>query len=171
MATNNVRYVGNVYGAPEPLVMLGLFLAGSSQAIKKGEKLKISASNFVPASADYNSASDLAIANEEIKSGDLAGYYEIIVPRPGDIFEFDLDTAAATAVGASLYHGASDPSQSYAASGSNASGNAIGQEHYPRHQGHASDGDSMDRGTSIRTATRVRCTIEKASSYFNAFQK
>ena len=171
MASNTARWVGNLYGAPEPLVMLGLFQAGSTQAIKKGQKLKISSSNFVPVTADYNSSGDLAIANEEIKAGDLAGYYEIIVPRPGDIFEFDLDTAAATAVGASLYHGASDPSQSWAASGSNVTGNAVGQEHYPQHQGHASDGDSMDRGTSIRTATRVRCTIEKASSYFSAFQK
>lgn len=170
MATNHVRFIRNVYGPTEPFIFHGLFQAGGTQAIKRGEMLKIDSSNFIPITADYNSSADLAIANEELKSGDLAGYYEIIVPRPGDIFEFDLDSASDIAVGDSLYAGASDPSQSFAASGSNKIAIAVGQEHYPQKQGHASDDASPDRGTTVRSTSKVRVMFETASSYWSALQ-
>jgi hypothetical protein len=171
MATPHKRFLRNVYtGSSEPFIMKGLFQAGSTQAIEQGEMLKISGGDFVPMTADYNASADLAIANQKIKSGDLAGYYEIIVPRPGDIFEYALDTAAATAVGASLYAGATSPTESFAASGSNAIAAAVGQEHYPQFQGSASDDASPDRGTTIKSTSTVRCMFEAASSYFAALQ-
>jgi hypothetical protein len=168
MASNHARFVRNLSGANEPLVMLGLFQAGGTQAIKRGEMLKISGGNFVPMSADYNAAADLAIAAEEIRVGDLAGYYEIIVPRPDDVFEFDILTAAATAVGTGLY---TYTSEKFQASGSNIVAYAVGQEHYPLKQNHASDGEPADNGVTVRTISVVRVIFELASSYYYAFVK
>jgi hypothetical protein len=170
MATNQNRFIENVYGAPGPLVMLGVFQAGGTQAAKRGEMFYLN-TNFLPVTADLNCSASLAIVNEEIKSGDRAGYYEIIVPRPGDIFEFDLDTAAGTAVGAGLYLGATYPTESFAASGSHPTAYACGQSHYPLKQGHLSDDAGPDMGVTVRTASRVRCMFELASSYFAAFNK
>jgi hypothetical protein len=125
--------------------------------------------NFIPVTADLNLSNSLAIVNEEIKSGDRAGYYEILVPRHGDVFEFALDTAAATAVGTALNCGATDPTQSFATGGSNPTAYACGQSHYPLKQGHLADDASPDAGTTIHTANKVRCCFELASSYFGAF--
>jgi len=170
-AVNSQRWVGNVNGATEPFIMLGLFQAGGTEALKRGEMVYNSGTYFVKCTADLNCAANLAIVNEEIKAGDRLGYYEIIVPREGDIFEFDLDTAAATAVGAALHLGASLPTISFAASGSNPTAYACGQEHYPQKQGHLADDASPDSGSTIRSASRVRCCFEKASSYLSAFVK
>ena len=165
MATNQQRYIGNVYGAPEPFIMLGLFQAGSTQAAKIGEMF-YSNTNFVPVTADLNLSASLAIVNEEIKAGDRAGYYEIIVPRPGDIFEFALDTAAATTLAYALNCGASDPTQSFAVGGSHPTAYSIGQSNYPLKQGHLADDASPDAGTTVRSQSRVRCHFELASSYY-----
>ena len=157
-------------GATQPLVRLGLFQAGSTQAIKRGELLSFTAvtnTNFEPLAADASRDSDIAIANEEIKAGDRAGYYEIIVPRPGDVFEFDLATAAATAVGASLFFSSSE---AFAASGSNVVGTAVGQEHYPQKQGHLSADGAPDAGVTIRSISVVRCTIKEAASVYSLLQ-
>lgn len=168
MATNQQRWVRNLYGADKPLVMLGLFPAGTSNAIKRGEMLKLSGSDFVPMTDDYNASADLAIANEEIKSGDRAGYYEIIVPRPGDVFEFDIETDAATAVGTSLR---ANTSEQLSTSGSNIIAYACGQDNYPQKQGHLTDDAQGDAGTTIRSKGTVLVTFEAASSYFAAFNK
>jgi hypothetical protein len=113
MAVNRVAWVGNVNGASEPLILKGLFDAGATTAIKSGEILEKTGTGntvWVPLDADYDmtGASDaVAVAGCEIKSGDRAGYYPVIVPRPGDIFEFELATAAAVALGAALYYSTS----------------------------------------------------------------
>lgn len=170
MATNNARWVGNIHGAAEPLVMLGNFAAGVTQAIKRGEILELTANTnteWVPIDSDFAMSADIAIANEEIKSGDRAGYYEIIVPRPGDIFEYDMDTAAATAVGTALYF---DDSETVSASGSNILGNAVGQEHYPLKQGHLTDDAGGDAGTTIRSIGVVRMTFQPSNSWYSLFQ-
>jgi hypothetical protein len=170
MATNQNRFIENVYGAPGPLVMLGIFQAGGTQAAKRGEMFYLN-TNFIPVTADINLAATGVIVNEEIKAGDRAGYYEIIVPRPGDIFEFALDVAAATAIGAALNCGATYPTESFAVGGSHPTAYAVGQSHYPLKQGHLSDDAGPDMGTTVRTASRVRCMFELASSYFAAFNK
>jgi len=169
MATNTKRWVGNAYGLKGPLVMLGKFQAGSTQAVKVGELLLITGGYFSPVTANYASTADLAIANEEIKANDLEGYYEIIVPRIGDIFEYEIATAAATAVGTALKHSTSEVIAAQGGSG-NIVAYACGQEHYPKGQGHLADGDYSDRGTTVRTASRVRVMFTEAASYFAALQ-
>ena len=170
MATNHVRWVGSLNGHTEPLIMLGNFAAGSSQAIKRGELLEFTGNTnteWVPLDSDFAGAGNVAIANEEIKAGDRAGYYEIIVPRPGDVFEFALATAAAVAYGASLYYSSSE---AVATSGSYALGTAVGQEHYPQKQGHLADDAAGDAGTTIRSTSYVRMTIVAAASLWAALQ-
>lgn len=169
MASNHTRWVGNLYGATGPLIRKGLFQAGSTQAIKKGELLEKTAdtnTRFVPLDSDFDmSAGKIAIAHEEIKAGDRAGYYEIIVPRKGDIFEFDLAAESAVAEGTSLYYSSSEVVTVTA--GSNVLGKAVGQEHYPQKQGHLSDDASFDRGETIRSTGKVRMTITEANSVFS----
>ena len=170
MPENAQRWIRNLNGAPGPLIMKGLFQAGATQAIKRGEMLELTAdtnTRWTPTDSDLALNSNLAIANEEIKAGDRAGYYEIIVPRPGDVFEFDLAVAAATVVGAALYWSSS---VAFAASGNNIVGNAFGQEHYPRLQGHLSDDASGDSGETIKTLSVVRMVFEEANSYYSLFQ-
>lgn len=169
MASNNTRWIRNLCGASEPCVMLGKFAAGSTQAIKRGEILELTGNTnteWVPIDSDFAMSADVAIANEEIKSGDRAGYYEIIVPRPGDVFEFELAAATAVAVGASLYY--SDSETLTVTAGSNVVGRAVGQEHYPSKQGHLTDDASGDAGTTIKSTAYVRMVFDNDASYFKA---
>lgn len=181
MATNNSRYRGNVIHDPDgskgPLLMLGKFAAGSSQAVKRGELLELTGNTnteWVPINSDFDmsaaagSGGKVAFAHEEIKSGDLAGYYWIEVPRPGDLWEMDLAAAGATDVGTALYY--SDSETVTVTAGTNIVGHAAGQEHYPRHQGHAADDASYDRGTTIKSQSKVILTIEVSNSYYSAMQ-
>jgi hypothetical protein len=166
MATNTTRWVGNLNGISEPLVILGKFQAGSTQAINRGEILSLTAdtnTRFEPVSSDVSGSSNIVIANEEIKDGDRAGYYEVMAPRPGDIFEFAIDTAAATAIGTALK---SSDSETLSASGSNALAYAVGQEHYPQKQGHLADDASGDSGETIRSTSYVRVTFKASTSYY-----
>jgi hypothetical protein len=170
MATNQQRWVRNLYGATEPFIYLALFQAGATQAIKRGEILEFTGATntaFVPIDSDFAMDSNVAIANEEIKSGDRAGYYEVIVPRPGDVFEFDLAAAAATAYGAALYFSSSE---AFAASGTNIIGRAVGQEHYPQKQGHLTDDAAGDSGTTIKSISKVRMVFLDAVSLASLWQ-
>lgn len=169
MATNHhARWVGNLNGLPRPMIYRALFQAGGTQAIKAGEILEFTGNSnlaFVPIDSDFDmSGGDIAIANEEIKSGDRAGYYEVIVPRPGDIFEFELSSAADTAFGSELYY---NSSEKVATSGTNVLGIAVGQEHYPQKQGHLSDDAAGDAGTTIKDTSHIRMTICERNSYFS----
>lgn len=171
MATNKTPWLRNLDGASEPMVMLGNFAAGSTAAIKRGEILELTGNTnteWVPIDSDFNAAGNLAVANEEIKAGDRAGYYEIIVPRPGDVFEFALASATAIALGASLYYSAS---QTVATSGSNAIGTAVGQAHYPQKQNHLTDDGGPDSGTTIKSTSYVEMTFDVAGSYYAALVK
>lgn len=163
MATNQTRFIRNLDGATEPLVILGLFQAGATQAIKRGEILELSGGNFIPLNADQAMAGIIAIANEEIKSGDRAGYYEIIIPRPGDVFEYALLAAAATTVGTAHYW---SDSETVKPAGVNILCYAVGQEHYPAKQGHLADDASGDAGTTVRSTSYVLVTFVKAASYY-----
>jgi predicted RecA/RadA family phage recombinase len=136
--------------------------------VKRGELLELSGGNWVPLGSDKAMAGIIAVAAEEIKSGDRAGYYEIIIPRPGDIFEFDLAAASAVAVGAALYFSTTEALTVTA--GTNVIGNAVGQEHYPAKQGHLADDGSGDSGTTVRSTSQVRMTFKAAVSYFAALQ-
>lgn len=168
MASNNVRWVGNLRGATGPLIRRGKFAAGASQAIKKGQIIQrtgTSNTEWVPIASDNAMAADVAIANEEIKSGDLAGYYELIIPRPDDIFEYALATAAAIAVGADLFY---SDSETVKATGTFKLGQSVGEEHYPDFQRHMSDGNTSDATTTIASTSYVRMTFAAHVSYFAA---
>lgn len=167
MATNQTRWVGNLNGAKEPLVMLALFAAGSTTAVKRGEILDLSSGNATPLASDKSMAGIIAVANEEVKAGDLAGYYEVIVPRPGDLFEFELAAAGATAYSTSLYYSSSE--KVTVTAGSNIIGISAGQKNYPLKQGHSSSGDFANRGTTVKSQSKVIMTFTAAASVFVKF--
>lgn len=167
MATNRVRWIRNVFGAAEPLVILAKFQAGATQAIKRGEILEFTgdtSSAFVPIDSDFAMRANVAVANEEIKSGDRAGYYEVIIPRPGDVFEFELASASAIVRGTALYYSSSEK---VAVSGTNILGYAVGSEHYPSKQGHLADDAAGDAGTTVRSTSYVRMSFSPHVSYLN----
>jgi len=172
MATNTPRWVGNLNGATEPLIMLGKFQAGSTQAIKVGEILELTGVTntcWVPIDSDFAMSANVAIANEEIKSGDLGGYYEIIVPRPGDLFEYDLAAAGNDAVGTAVYYSSSEAVTVTA--GSNQLGTITGQAEYPEQHHLATDGaGAPDAGTTIRSRSSAVITIKASASYYAALQ-
>lgn len=172
MATNTLRWIRNLLGAPEPLIMLASFQAGLTQAIKRGELLEFtgdSSTDFVPIDSDFAFDGNIAIANEEIKNGDRAGYYEIIVPRPGDVFEFALATAAAVTYGTPLYYSSSEKVTTTA--GSNVLGYAVGQEHYPQKQRHLTDDAAGDSGTTVASTAYARMTICESASIWAKLQR
>lgn len=171
MATNQKRWVRNLNGASEQFIFMALFQAGATQAIKRGELLEFTGDTntaFVPINSDFSMDSNIAIANEEIKDGDRAGYYEVIVPRPGDVFEFDLAAAAATAYGTPMYFSSSEVVT--ASAGSNIIGRAVGQSHYPLKQGHLTDDIGGDAGTTIRSISTVEMVILEANSLWSLWQ-
>lgn len=172
MATNNhARWLGNLDGEPAPAMgagmCLGKFQAGATQAIKAGELLELSGGNFIPLDADQAMTSIIAVAAEEIKSGDRAGYYMIFCPRPGDVFEYALAAAANPAIGDSLYWSSSEVVTVTA--GTNILGYVATQDHYPHKQGHTADDASGDAGTTIRNTARVGIVFKKSVAYRNIF--
>lgn len=182
MASNTARWVKNLNGEhiTGPLVVLGKFAAGSSQAIKKGELLELTGNTnteWVPLDSDFDmsaaagSGGKVAIAACEIKSGDLAGYYPIIVARPEDVFEFTLLSTDAQnpAAGTAVYYSSSETVTTTA--GTNIVGNVCQFSHYPK-QGFASDQASVDAGATLRNVSggKVHITIQESNSYFSALQ-
>ena len=173
MAANAATYIGNAYLDPDgslgPFRVLGKFQAGATQEIKRGELLELSGGNWIPLDADQAMAAIIGISDEEVKSGDLAGYRYFVVPREGDMFAFDLDTAGSDAVATAVYWSSSQVVT--VTVGTNQLGTIIGQDHYPQPQGHQADDASLDRGTTIRSTSRAVITILKAASYFAALQE
>jgi len=167
MATNKSPYCGNLIAGPvEPLIVPGLFQAGSTQAVKAGEILEFTGdtnSKWVPWDADEDITTGIAVAAEQIKDGDRAGYYPIIVPRPGDVFEFAIDTANNPSMGTALYY---SDSQTVSESGSHIMGWVANWDHYPQYQGHLADDASGDRGTTIRNTSYVRMTFKISRSWW-----
>lgn len=168
-----VKWLRNEFGAPAPLIVLGLFQAGVTHAVDKGDMLERTAdTNTRWARYDSNAArtADFAIAHETIKSGDRAGFYELVVPRPGDVFLAELSAEEADVeIGDSLYFNSHAKLQ-VAASGT-AIATVVGQHHYPPKQGHASDDASGDSGESIRPTRYVEVAFVLASSFYAALFK
>lgn len=174
-------YVKNLFGARAPLLWPGRFGAGSSTAIDKGEMLEFTGTGntlWVPMDSDFDmsaalgSGGKMAFANRSIVSGDLAGYYEVIAPIPGDVFELDLlsTDAQTTTFGTALYYSSSTKVTSTA--GTNILGNAASKDHYPQTQGAFSEGDTKDRGTTIRSLTggKIQFCVERTNSLIYAIQ-
>lgn len=175
MTAKKARYIGNMFGAPDPApgagLAKGLFAAGASVAIAEGEILeKTGNSNteWVPWDSDFAASANLAVAFESIKSGDLAGYYWIYVLRPGDIFEFALAAASAIALGTALYF--SDSVTFTVTPGTNIVARSVGTTHYPANQGHTSDDASASKGTTIKSTSTVHVCFKQSVTYFSALQ-
>ena len=164
-------WVANLYGHGGPFKFPGKFQAGATQAIFKGELIKLSGGNWVPMSTDTAMSAIVAIADCDIKSGDLAGYYPIIVPRPGDVFEFALDASTTTTIGQALYvYGSGIGSQTVTATvGTNILGHVVDSSVIPM-QGHASVSPGLDAGTTLLARSQIRMTIKASCSYFAALQ-
>lgn len=166
MASNQSRFIGNVNGATEPLIIPGKFQAGGTQAIKMGEILELSSENWIPLDADQAMSAIIAVAACDIKSGDLAGYYPIIVPRPGDRFIYSFSNADNPAMGTSLYWVSSE--QVTSTTGSNVLGYVTGWDHYPM-QGHGAEDITSDRGTTLRSKSNIIMSFKLSVSYYAAF--
>lgn len=179
MATNQTRWVKSLLGEhiTGPLIVPGKFQAGSTQAIKRGELLELTGdtnTRWVPLDSDFAMAKNVAIAACEIKAGDPAGFYPIIVPRPGDVFDYELDAADDLALGTPVYaYGTTTASEKVTdTAGSNILGHVAGWPHYSGiyPQNHVSDDASQAKGETIPNQTRVHITIEASNSYFQALQ-
>ena len=171
MAATNLGCVWkkNIQGERKgPLKFPVLFASGASQAIKQGELLDLATGTAVPLASDKAmTAGIIAIACSELKSGDLAGYYDVIIPTPGDIFEMALAAAANPSPGASLYF---STSQILATSGSNVLGFVCDPSIVPIQDAFASVNPAFDVGTTMRTVSSVLFTIKNANSYFSLLQ-
>ena len=166
MAVNLQPYAKEVNGRSAWVLNLPV-AAGSSQTIKRGEICEISSSVWTPITGDDAFTAELAVAFHEIKATSLAGYYPFIIPRPGDLFEFQLAAAAAAARGANLFY---STSQVLATSGSNTFGDVVDHAGVPRQQGNNDVGDPADRGSTIASASFVLMTFKASTSYYAALQ-
>lgn len=175
MATNQTRFVKSLFGPhiTEPLIIPGLFAAGASVAIKRGELLELTGSGntqWVPMDSDFAMSENVAIAACEIKSGDPAGYYPVIAPRPGDVFEFALDASDDLAIGTPVYWVTNSETVTDTA-GSNILGNVAGWTHYSTiYPQNFADSGAAAKGTTLGFQTRVHITIENTNSIFHALQ-
>ena len=170
MASNHSPWVRNQSGAQEPWIGLGLFQAGASQAIKRGEILELTGagSTWVPLDSDFDmSAGDIAVAACEIKDGDKAGYYPIMIPRIGDEFEFKR-TSGNSVVGTALYFSNSETVT--VSAGTNILGYVSGFDNYPQ-QGFASEDVSPSAGSTIRSTSRVRMMFRYNNSFASKLAK
>lgn len=176
MAANQDTYQRNLVTGQtgRPWVRKGLFAAGASVPIKRGELLELTgggSTEWVPLDSDFDMSSgggDIAIADEEIKDGDRAGYYRIIIIRPGDVLRLKIDTASAVIDGDAVYF---DDSQTVSLTGTNIIGHTVGQDHFPDRQGHLADDDSPDAGTTIRSTAEVEFTVEVSNSFYARLQQ
>jgi hypothetical protein len=164
MAENSTRYIDNIYFGGGPLNIPGKFQAGGTQAIKQGEMLELSSTNWIPLDADQAMSAIIAVAACDIKPGDLAGYYPIIVPRPGDRFVFALDSAGNSALGTALYW---SDSETVTTSGNNALAYVSGWDNYPL-QGHGSEDIVSDAGTTLTNKSNVILSFKLSVSYYAA---
>lgn len=170
MATNQTRWVKSLLGLPNELILPGKFQTGT--AIKKGQLLELSAGYFIPLASDKAMSATVAIAGMEVKSDYPTGYYPIIVPRPGDIFQFALDSAGANALGAAMYVSGATAEVVTATVGTNIIGHVAGWAHYSSiyPQNPTTDTGAVDKGTTVGTQARVDMTIKAACSYYAALQ-
>lgn len=173
MAKRAVKWLYNINGSPGPWIVNVPFQAGSSATIDEGAFLEISGGNFIELATDKAMAGTVAISLEEIKSGDHAGYYPAIIPRPGDVFECKLATGAddqSPARGDTVF--VSDKESVTTTNGSNVFGAVVDHDGMPKRSGHASDDASIAEGTTIVNVpnNRVLIMIKEGASYFNQLQ-
>jgi len=164
------RYVGSLYGDLPPFKLKIPTAAGSSATIDDGDLLDLEGGNFAPINSDEAMAATLMVACPEtiVTAGDRAGYRLAILPRPGDLFEVDLDASTAATIGAALYYSTSKVATTTA--GTNIIGRVVRHAGVPREQGRLDMGNPFDAGTTIGSRSKVTCTIGENASYYNALQ-
>lgn len=160
MATNQIRYVGNIFGAPGPHRVKLLFKSHADQAIKRGELLEPDSGSFVPLATDKAMSGTVAISDHESLPGDLAGYRSAIIPRDGDLFAFALDAEDDPQHGDALYVTGSQEVTTTV--GTNILGYVASDQHIPE-QGHVRLGDP-DAGVTRETVSQVFVEIKKSVS-------
>ena len=119
-AVNKDPFVRSLSHDGKPHVFRGLVQAGSTQAIKIGEicAFNKTAGYWVPVSAVNDFIYALAVARQEQKSDDVAGYIEFYSLHPDDQFEFTIDAARALALGDTFLLTTSDSQKlTYSATG------------------------------------------------------
>lgn len=173
MASNTFTYRGNMFYPGQdgkPLIMPGNFAAGSTATVKGGDILELTANTnveWVTMDADDTAfAAQIAVAGEEVKASDLAGFYRIIVPRPGDVFEYPV-VSAAHKIGDALYW--TSTNKLTASAGSNIIARVVGHWQYPYPQNHLADGGVVDKGVTVRSITNVLITFVHGMSYYALF--
>lgn len=171
------RWIKNLYDPTlvGPMVYPGLFQAGATQAITKGALLKRTAdtnTRWTPAD-DHDAAagSGLALAAQEIASGDLAGYYELWIPRPGDVWEFDLAAASALAPETALYPSGTAGVVLTVTAGSNIVAYSVIGSNFPGLQKRLSQGQTGDFGETFRSTSKVWAVFRAACSFYKTIQK
>ena len=86
--------------------------------------------------------------------------------RPGDMFEFDLATAASTAIGTALTYSSST---AVTTGGTYPLGYAVGMQHYPQRQFHLSEGQIGDNGSTIKSQGTVIMCFKASVSIYSLF--
>ncbi len=155
MANNKYPWLRNIFGAKEPLIIMGKVQAGTTAAIKRGEICTFNETSgyFIPVNAAADYVYSLAIANEEQKADGLARYMEFLAIRDGDVFEFELAAAAQIEYGYALELTASNSQKlTYDADG-NAVAFVAGHQNYP------------ETGTTLRTVSHAEVCFLPEYSY------
>ena len=150
------------------LYMPGFVAAATSFSM--GDMLELTGNTnteWVAMDADDTAfAAQVGVAGEEVKSADKIGYYRIIVPRPGDIFEYPC-VSSSLSIGDALYW--STAQKVTGSAGSNIIARVVGFGHYPYPQYHLADGGVDDKGTTVPSITNVELTFVHGFSYYSLF--
>jgi hypothetical protein len=141
-------------------------LVAAATALKVGELIELTGNTnteWVPLDSDESGLDgDIAIAAEEVTTGDRLGYFRIWVPRPGDVWKYPVATASASAMGTALTYSSSEQ---FTTGGTNEYAYIVGDSNYPK-QGHRDADAAPDAGTTLLTTTWKEIAIEQASSYY-----
>lgn len=157
MATNKTPWQRNLEGAAEPLEVLMPVDAGASYPIKKGEICKVGI-NTAGRPAPVTAATDvtqLVVAAEEQKSTDVARFIRFQVPRPGDVFEFDLSAARAVVLGETL---AISDSQTLAYAVENVIARIASDHNCP---------EPEEKSVTRRSISHAEVVFDETASYFS----
>jgi len=165
--SNFATWMRNDLGRSGPEIMPGLFQAGGTLAIAAGDIISHDGTTWTILDADEAMAGDVAVAACDILSGDKAGYYPIIVPTFGDVFEYALDAADDLALGTELYYSAKNVVTD--TTGSNVIGYAADEQIYPPYQHFLSRGDIGDAGSTLKARSYIQFKFKQSVSYYAAY--
>lgn len=156
-----------------PTIVLGLFGAGATTAITLHtllERTNTGNTIWVPIDSDHDaSTTKLAIAGQAITSGDPAGFYPIIVPVAGDVFECDLAAASALAPETALYY--SSATAATVTAGTNIFGYTVPGPNHPAQQKRNSQGQLGDSGVTFQSTNRARFVFRSSYSAYTLYQR